>query len=363
MGDIVRPKECSCNKEVKTVLVTGAGGYVGSHTVLELINNDYTVIALDNLSNCYSKNGQKPESLKRVEQITGKLVTFYRIDIKIEPSLDKIFRLHKIDYVIHCAALKSVGESVQHPLVYYRNNLTGSSVLFEVMEANGVKKIVFSSSATVYGNPQSLPLFETHPTGQNITNPYGNTKYFTEELLKDLCKSNSDWKVVMLRFFNPVGAHESGLLGEDPLGTPNNLMPYISQVAVGRREKLQIFGNDYDTKDGTGVRDYVHVVDVASGHVKALEKLQDETFQGYKAYNLGTGRGCSVLELVDAFSKACGKKIDYEIVGRREGDVAVSFADVCLAKHELKWKAKRTVEDMCADTWKWQSNNPDGYQK
>ncbi|CAH0552199.1 unnamed protein product [Brassicogethes aeneus] len=347
-----------------TILVTGGAGYVGSHTVVELLNNNYSVIAIDNLVNCYS-NGQneKPESLKRVEKITGETVTFYNVDIRDREALDKIFKLHKIDSVIHFAALKAVGESVQIPLTYYQNNIAGSSTLFEVMAKNGVKSLVFSSSATVYGNPQFLPITEEHPTGQGCTNPYGKTKYFVEEILKDVCASDADWKVVLLRYFNPVGAHESGLIGEDPSGVPNNLMPYISQVAVGRREKLTVFGSDYRTPDGTGVRDYIHISDLAVGHLKALEKMLDPSFASWKAYNLGTGRGYSVLEMVKAFAEASGKQIKYELAARREGDVAACYADATLAKNELNWTATRDIKDMCKDTWKWQKTNPKGFQK
>ncbi|XP_044265311.1 UDP-glucose 4-epimerase isoform X1 [Tribolium madens] len=346
-----------------TILVTGGAGYVGSHTVVELLNNNYSVIALDNLVNCYAEKNQKPESLKRVEQITKKQITFYNIDIRNKDALDKVFKTHKIDAVIHFAALKAVGESVQVPLMYYQNNIAGSSTLFEVMQNNGVKKVVFSSSATVYGLPQHLPITETHPTGQNCTNPYGKTKFFVEEILKDVCTSDAEWKVILLRYFNPVGAHTSGLIGEDPSGTPNNLMPYISQVAIGRREKVFVFGNDYSTKDGTGVRDYIHITDLAIGHLKALEKMNESGFKGWKAYNLGTGQGYSVLDLINAFERASGQKINYEIVKRREGDIASSFADPSLAKKELNWTATRGVDEMCRDTWNWQKQNPNGFQK
>ncbi|CAG9813662.1 unnamed protein product [Phaedon cochleariae] len=344
-----------------TILVTGGAGYVGSHTVVELLNNNYTVIAVDNLVNCYSSGNEKPEALKRVEKITGETVTFYDIDIRDKEALDKVFKTHKIDAVIHFAALKSVGESVQIPLTYYQNNIGGSSTLFEVMANNGVKKLVFSSSATVYGDPQFLPITELHPTGQGCTNPYGKTKYFVEEILKDLCTSDQEWKVVLLRYFNPVGAHESGLIGEDPSGIPNNLMPYIAQVAVGRREKLQVFGADYPTVDGTGVRDYIHITDLAIGHLKALERMFSPCFKSWKAYNLGTGRGYSVLEMVKAFAKASGKPINHEIVGRRGGDIAECYADATLAKIDLDWVATRDIEAMCRDTWNWQKKNPKGF--
>ncbi|KAF2879683.1 hypothetical protein ILUMI_26489 [Ignelater luminosus] len=347
-----------------TILVTGGAGYVGSHTVVELLNNNYSVISLDNLVNCYAETeNHKPESLKRVEKITGKTVTFYNVDITNKEALNKIFKLHKIDCVIHFAALKAVGESVQIPLTYYQNNIAGSSTLFQVMQNHNVRKLVFSSSATVYGIPQFLPITEEHPTGQGCTNPYGKTKYFVEEILKDVCISDPEWRVILLRYFNPVGAHKSGLIGEDPAGIPNNLMPYISQVAVGRREKVNVFGADYDTPDGTGVRDYIHITDLAIGHVQALVKINEPTFKGWDVYNLGTGRGYSVLEVINAFSKASGKPIKYEIVARREGDVAASYADATKAKNELNWTTVRDINDMCEDTWKWQSENPHGFQK
>ncbi|KAF7278508.1 hypothetical protein GWI33_008212 [Rhynchophorus ferrugineus] len=345
-----------------TILVTGGAGYVGSHTVVELLKNNYSVIAIDNMVNCYAKNNEKPEALQRVEKITGEKVIFYNVDIRDKDALDKIFKNHKIDSVIHFAALKAVGESVKIPLTYYQNNIGGSSALFEVMSNNGVKKLVFSSSATVYGTPQFLPITEEHPTGQGCTNPYGKTKYFVEEILKDLCTSDPDWKVILLRYFNPVGAHESGLIGEDPSGIPNNLMPYISQVAVGRREKLQVFGNDYPTHDGTGVRDYIHITDLAIGHLKALEKMLQPTFTSWKAYNLGTGRGYSVLDVVNAFEKASGREVRYQVVGRREGDIAECYADASLATRELNWTATRDIFLMCKDTWNWQQKNPKGFQ-
>nr|CAH7718627.1 unnamed protein product [Callosobruchus chinensis] len=345
-----------------TILVTGGAGYVGSHTVVELLKNNYTVIALDNNVNSYAIECNKPESLKRVEAITREQVIYYKADISDKDTLDKIFKAHKIDSVIHFAALKAVGESVQKPLQYYQNNVGGSSALFEVMSKNGVKKLVFSSSATVYGDPQFLPITEQHPTGQGCTNPYGKSKYFVEEVLKDVCTSDPEWKVILLRYFNPVGAHESGTIGEDPAGIPNNLMPYISQVAVGRREKLTVFGNDYPTPDGTGVRDYIHIMDLAVGHLKALEKIDSPCFKSWKAYNLGTGRGYSVLEMVKAFEEASGKKVAYEISARREGDIAECFADASLAKRELNWTATRDIKAMCRDTWNWQKKNPKGFQ-
>ncbi|XP_017781646.1 PREDICTED: UDP-glucose 4-epimerase isoform X2 [Nicrophorus vespilloides] len=344
------------------MLVTGGAGYVGSHTIIQLLNNNYSVVAIDNLINCYAEKNKKPESLRRVEEITNKKVIFYNVDIKDRAALEKVFKAHKFDCVIHFAALKAVGESVQIPLTYYQNNIAGSSTLFEVMRDNNVKNIVFSSSATVYGIPQFLPLTEEHPTGQGCTNPYGKTKYFVEEILKDVCTSDPEWKVILLRYFNPVGAHESGMIGEDPSGIPNNLMPYISQVAVGRREKLLIYGDDYDTPDGTGVRDYIHITDLAIGHVNALNKINESGFKGCRAYNLGTGKGYSVMDMVQAFSKVSGKDIKYEVVGRREGDVASSYADAQLARDELNWVATKGILDMCRDTWKWQVKNPKGFQ-
>lgn len=345
-----------------TILVTGGAGYVGSHTTLELLNAGHKVICVDNLHNAHrNKDEQLPESLKRVEQLTGKSVIFLSTDIRDSNALLEIFRTHKIDCVAHFAALKAVGESCRQPLQYYQNNITGTSVLLEAMAASGVYKFVYSSSATVYGEPQSLPITETHPTG-NCTNPYGKSKYFTEEILKDLCASDSRWQVIALRYFNPVGAHPSGQIGEDPNGEPNNLMPYISQVAVGKRDKLKVFGSDYPTKDGTGVRDYIHIVDLAEGHVHAIDKLAEGKIHGFVAYNLGTGTGYSVLEMVTAFEAASGRKVPYELVDRRPGDVATSYADASLAERELGWKAKRGLQEMCDDTWRWQHQNPNGFK-
>ena len=346
------------------ILVTGGAGYVGSHTIVELLNNGYSVVAIDNLVNAYIvSEEQKPESLKRVEKITGKTVPFFNIDITNKKALSYVFETYKINCVIHFAALKAVGESVQIPLKYYQNNIAGSSNLFQVMQEYDVKRLVFSSSATVYGTPQFLPISEDHPTGQGCTNPYGKSKYFVEEILKDVCTSDPEWRVILLRYFNPVGAHKSGLIGEDPSGIPNNLMPYIAQVAVGRREKLHVFGGDYDTPDGTGVRDYIHISDLAVGHIKALLKLNETNFRGCEIYNLGTGRGYSVLDMIKAFSKASQKEIKYEIGKRREGDIALAYADATKANKELNWTAKYDIDDMCLDTWRWQSKNPNGFQQ
>lgn len=345
-----------------TILVTGGAGYVGSHTVLELLNAGYNVICIDNLYNAYkSSNAKLPEALNRVEKLTGKSVVFYEVDICDRTALANVFARHKIDCVAHFAALKAVGESCRLPLQYYQNNVSGTCLLLEAMIAAGVFNFVYSSSATVYGEPKSLPIKETHPTG-NCTNPYGKSKYFTEEILRDLCTSDPHWNVISLRYFNPVGAHPSGQIGEDPNGEPNNLMPYISQVAVGKRTQLKVFGSDYDTPDGTGVRDYIHIVDLAEGHVHAIQKLAENKITGFITYNLGTGQGYSVLDMVNAFAKASGRKIPYELTDRRPGDIATSFADATLAKNELGWTAKRDLDEMCADSWRWQHNNPNGFK-
>lgn len=336
------------------VLITGGAGYIGSHTALELLNEGYEVVVYDNLYN------SSEESIKRVEELTGKQVTFYEEDVLDEKALEAMFEAEKIDAVIHCAALKAVGESVQKPLEYYHNNITGTLTLMGVMDRMGVKNIVFSSSATVYGSPEIIPITEECPKGE-CTNPYGWTKSMMEQIMSDVQKAKSDWNVVLLRYFNPVGAHESGRIGEDPKGIPNNLMPYISQVAVGKLEKLGVFGDDYDTPDGTGVRDYIHVVDLAIGHVKAIDYIL--TNPGLDVINLGTGVGYSVLDMVKAFSKACGKEIPYEIKPRRAGDIAMCYADPKKAKEVLGWEAKRGLDEMCADTWRWQSQNPNGYAK
>ncbi|WP_416305738.1 UDP-glucose 4-epimerase GalE [Neptunicella sp. SCSIO 80796] len=335
------------------ILVTGGAGYIGSHTVLQLLEADYQVIVLDNLCNA------SEESLRRVEKITAKKVTFIQGDICEADTLRSLFKQHQIDSVIHFAGLKAVGESVQQPLKYYRNNVMGSVTLFEVMAEFGVRNLVFSSSATVYGDPISLPLNEGMPEGKP-TNPYGQSKLMIENILKDVYVSDNDWNIALLRYFNPVGAHSSGLIGEDPNGIPNNLMPFIAQVAVGKREALSVFGNDYQTQDGTGVRDYIHVEDLANGHLKAIEKLQQKV--GLVTYNLGTGVGYSVLDMVKAFEQASSQKIAFNICPRRGGDVAACYADASLAETELGWKAHKGISEMCADTWHWQSKNPDGYK-
>ena len=335
------------------VLITGGAGYIGSHTALELLNEGYEVVVYDNLYN------SSKESLSRVEELTGKKIGFYEGVILDEDKLRSVFETEKIDAVIHCAALKAVGESVRKPLEYYHNNITGTLTLLKVMNEMGTKNIVFSSSATVYGDPEVIPITEQCPKGQ-CTNPYGWTKSMMEQIMSDLQKAHPEWNVILLRYFNPVGAHESGRIGEDPKGIPNNLMPYISQVAVGKREKLGVFGDDYDTPDGTGVRDYIHVTDLAVGHVKAIDYVFSNP--GLDIINLGTGVGYSVLDMVKAFSKACGKEIPYEIQPRREGDIAMCYADSSKAARVLGWKAERGLDEMCADSWKWQSQNPNGYE-
>jgi UDP-glucose 4-epimerase len=333
------------------ILVTGGAGYIGSHTCVELLNTGNDIVVIDSLVN------SKPEALKRVREISGKEFKFYQVDLLNRVELERVFSENKIDAVIHFAGLKAVGESVEIPLHYYYNNITGTLILCEVMQQYGVKKMVFSSSATVYGIPKRVPISEDFPL--HATNPYGRTKLMIEEILRDLFVSDNSWSIALLRYFNPIGAHPSGRIGEDPNGIPNNLMPYITQVAVGKLKKLRVFGNDYPTVDGTGVRDYIHVVDLAIGHLKALEKVLQTT--GVDAYNIGTGRGYSVLEIVSAFEKVTGVKIPYQIVERRPGDVAICYADPTKAKEELGWVAKRGIEEMCADAWRWQSNNPNGY--
>ena len=335
------------------ILITGGAGYIGSHTALELLNEGNEVVVYDNLSN------SSRESIKRVEELTGKKIAFYEGDVLDEAALEKMFVEQKVDAVIHCAALKAVGESVQKPLEYYHNNITGTLSLMKVMRKVGVKNIVFSSSATVYGSPEIIPITEDCPKGQ-CTNPYGWTKSMMEQIMTDVQKAEPEWNVILLRYFNPVGAHKSGRIGEDPKGIPNNLMPYISQVAVGKLDKLGVFGDDYDTPDGTGVRDYIHVVDLAVGHVKAIQKIFDKP--GLAVYNLGTGKGYSVLDMVKAFSKASGKEVPYEIKPRREGDIAMCYADPKKAREELGWEAEHGLDEMCEDTWRWQSMNPDGYR-
>lgn len=345
-----------------SVFVTGGAGYIGSHAILELLKSGYGVVTVDNFCNSSpGKDNTLPESLRRVQKLTGKKLTFYEVDLLNKESLVEIFEKHRFSCVVHFAALKAVGESCRIPLDYYRNNVGGTVNLLEVMKQFGVKRFVFSSSATVYGVPIYLPLNEDHPVGSTCTNPYGRTKYFIEEILKDVYNSEKGWKIILLRYFNPVGAHESGEIGEDPLGTPNNLMPYIAQVAVGRRKSLEVFGNDYNTFDGTGVRDYIHIVDLAEGHVAAVNKILQDEFEGCKAYNLGTGEGYSVLQVIKAFEEASGITIPYTIVGRREGDVDSIYADAKLAEQCLGWKAKRSLVQMCQDTWRWQSENPTGF--
>ena len=334
------------------VLVTGGAGYIGSHTVVELLNDGFEVVVVDNLLNA------SKESLARVERITGKKVTFYEADVRDGKKMREIFSAHKIDWVIHFAGLKAVGESVQKPLEYYDNNIGSTLVLLQTMRKYNVKNFVFSSSATVYGNPERLPLDEE--CSLSTTNPYGATKLMQENILKDLYVSDHEWNIALLRYFNPVGAHESGLIGEDPKGIPNNLMPYVAQVASGKLQKIGVFGSDYPTPDGTGVRDYIHVVDLARGHVAAIRGLKEA---GVHIYNLGTGNGYSVLDMIAAFSKACGKELPYEIKPRRAGDIPTCFATSAKAEKELGWKAQYDLEKMCADQWNWQKNNPNGYEK
>lgn len=334
------------------VLVTGGAGYIGSHTCVELMNAGIDVVIVDNFYNC------KKSSIDRIKALVGRDFPYYECDIRDREGLDKIFKTEKIDSVIHFAGLKAVGESVQKPLEYFDNNITGTLVLLDVMRKNGCKKIVFSSSATVYGTKNISPLTEDMEIG-GVTNPYGRTKYMIECILQDLYVSDKDWSICLLRYFNPIGAHKSGTMGEDPNGIPNNLMPYITQVVIGKRDHLSVFGNDYDTPDGTCVRDYIHVVDLALGHVKAVQKVEGE--KGVFIYNLGTGKGYSVLDVVNAFKKASGIDIKYEIVARRAGDLAVCYSDPSKAYKELGWKAERDIEEMCEDSWRWQKQNPNGY--
>lgn len=339
---------------MKTILVTGGMGFIGSHVCVSLLEKNQQVIIVDNLCN------SSKEVLNRIEQITGKVPAFYPVDLTDEEALSSVFKRHNIDSVIHFAALKAVGESSQIPLSYYQNNITGSLVLFKMMEKYQVFNLVFSSSATVYGENNPIPYVEHFPL--SATSPYGRTKVMIEDILRDVFKANPKWNISLLRYFNPIGAHPSGLIGEDPNGIPNNLMPYIAQVAVGKRDTLSVFGGDYPTPDGTGVRDYIHVVDLASGHIKALEKLSTSTSSSIDAYNLGAGKGYSVLDVVKAFEKVADKKINYVISPRREGDIAEFYADTTKASKELGWQAEHSLEDMCRDTWNWQHKNPNGYQ-
>ncbi|KAJ8287397.1 hypothetical protein COCON_G00000560 [Conger conger] len=340
------------------VLVTGGGGYIGSHCVVELIAAGYHPVVVDNFSNAVRGEGNVPESLRRIEKFLDTSIEFQELDLLDKPALEKLFKKHKFFAVMHFAGLKAVGESVEHPLRYYRVNLTATLNLLEVMQAEGVLSLVFSSSATVYGDPQHLPIAEDHPV-RGCTNAYGKTKFFIEEMIQDQCRAEKDWSAVLLRYFNPIGAHSSGQIGEDPQGIPNNLMPYVAQVAIGRREQLNVFGNDYNTPDGTGVRDYIHVVDLAKGHIAALRKLKDCC--GCKVYNLGTGTGYSVLQMVKAMEKASGREIQYRIAPRRGGDIASCYADPRLAEAELGWTAHFGLERMCEDLWRWQSQNPTGF--
>ena len=337
---------------MSTILVTGGAGFIGSHTCVELLESGYDVVVIDNLSNACE------ESLKRVEKITGKTLKFYKGDIADKELMDKILTENDIYAVIHFAGLKAVGESVQKPLEYYTNNISGTLAMCDVMRKHGVKNIIFSSSATVYGDPAEIPITEKCPKGQ-CTNPYGWTKSMLEQILMDIYKADNEWNVILLRYFNPIGAHKSGTMGENPNGIPNNLMPYITQVAVGKLKELGVFGDDYDTPDGTGVRDYIHVVDLALGHIKAVEKVEGE--DGLFIYNLGTGIGYSVLDVVKSFEKASGKKIPYVIGPRRDGDIATCYSDPSKALKELGWKAERGLDEMCEDSWRWQSQNPNGY--
>ena len=334
------------------ILVTGGAGYIGSHTCVELLNAGYETIILDNLCN------SKRESINRIEELSGKKVKFIECDIRDKAALDKVFAENKIEAVIHFAGLKAVGESVSKPLEYYDNNIGGTVTLLEAMRDAGCKRIVFSSSATVYGEENVSPLREDMPEGKT-TNPYGTTKLYIERILKDTFKADGEWSICLLRYFNPIGAHKSGRIGEDPKGIPNNLVPYVSQVAIGKRDHLSVYGNDYNTPDGTGVRDYIHVVDLALGHIKAVEKILNE--KGCFTYNLGTGKGYSVLDVVKAFEKACDHAVKYEIVARRPGDLDTCYSDPSKAYAELGWKAERDIDEMCEDSWRWQSLNPDGY--
>lgn len=336
------------------VLVTGGAGYIGSHTIIELLAAGHAVTVVDNLSN------SSEESLRRVRTITGKDVAFHQFDVCDKAKLAAVFDSTAFDAAIHFAGLKSVGQSVSQPLAYYRNNIDSTLSLCEVMQAKGVRKLIFSSSATVYGTPEKLPLDETCRTGVGITNPYGQTKYMIEQILRDLAAADPTWEITALRYFNPIGAHASGRIGEDPNDIPNNLLPYVAQVAVGKLDHVRVFGNDYDTPDGTGVRDYIHVVDLAKGHVAALDHLRAS--HDMAVYNLGTGTGVSVMDMIHAFEKACGHELRYEVIGRRAGDVASCYADASKANRELGWKAEKTLDEACADSWRWQSSNPNGFR-
>lgn len=338
---------------MKTILVTGGAGYIGSHTLIELINNNFDVVVVDNLVN------SSRESLRRIEQITGHEIPFIEADTRDQSVLDDIFTTYSIDSVIHFAGLKAVGESVAKPLEYYDNNLVSTMALLEAMREHNVKQLVFSSSATVYGSPSELPLRETSTVGVGLTNPYGKTKYMIEQIIQDYCAADPAFEATILRYFNPIGAHQSGQIGEDPNGIPNNLLPYVAQVAVGKLQSVGVFGDDYDTPDGTGVRDYIHVVDLARGHVAALQHMK----AGASIYNLGTGSGTSVLEIIKAFSKACERDLPYEIKPRRAGDIAACYADCSKAERELGWRAELSIEQACADSWRWQSQNPNGFSE
>lgn len=338
---------------MKNILVTGGAGYIGSHTLIELIEAGHQPIVVDSLIN------SSEESLNRVEIITGKTIPFYQIDVRDSTELSKVFSKHNIEAVIHFAGLKSVSESIKNPLNYYDLNINTSLVLLSVMEQHNVKELVFSSSATVYGTPEFLPLTEEARTGVGLTNPYGQTKYMIEQILRDYSLARPEVKITILRYFNPIGAHESGMIGEDPSGIPNNILPYISQVAVGKLRELSVFGDDYDTADGSGVRDYIHVVDLANGHVAALVHIKN----GVSIYNLGTGKGVSVFELMESFERASKKKIPYKITARRPGDIASCYADPSKAKEELKWSSRKSLDEACEDSWRWQSRNPNGYNK
>jgi len=335
------------------ILITGGAGYIGSHTIIELLKDNHSVAVIDNLCN------SSKESLVRVETITKTSLPFYELDLRDKEALKNVFAAHSIDAVIHFAGLKSVGESVANPLEYYSNNIDSTLVLLDVMKQHNVNKLVFSSSATVYGEPEELPLKETSRTGVGITNPYGQTKFMIEQILRDISISDAAFEITTLRYFNPVGAHESGLIGEDPNGTPNNLLPYVAQVAVGKLKSVRVFGNDYNTPDGTGVRDYIHVVDLAKGHVAAINNSKP----GLELYNLGTGKGTSVLELISNFSDVSGKVIPYEIVARRPGDIASCYASPEKANTQLHWHAEKSIKQACEDSWRWQSRNPNGFKK